>query len=175
MSIKKICLYGTFLSSSFYILPSALPQVDSCAVQFGFGKSWKDSCLFSIIPGFTRQDPKGISEPAKPQATTVGSFFSIQVLSIQETIKDAGSIPGSGRSPGGGHGNTFHYSFLENPMDRGAWLATIHRHRVAMSWMWLKRLSTHAWTATSNTKMQQDTMLFSHHVSFTLPYWLTDK
>ena len=33
---------------------------------------------------------------------------------------DKGSIPGSGRSPGGGHGNSFQYSFLENPMDREA-------------------------------------------------------
>ena len=35
--------------------------------------------------------------------------------------KDMGSIPGSGRSPGGGHGNLLLYSDLENPMDRGAW------------------------------------------------------
>ena len=39
---------------------------------------------------------------------------------------DAGSIPGWGRSPGGGHGNPLQYSCLENPMDRGAWQATIH-------------------------------------------------
>ena len=36
-------------------------------------------------------------------------------------VKDKGSIPGSGRSLGGGHGNPFLYSCLENPMDRGAW------------------------------------------------------
>ena len=35
-------------------------------------------------------------------------------------IRDEGSIPGSGRFPGGGHGNPLQYSFLENPMDRGA-------------------------------------------------------
>ena len=40
-------------------------------------------------------------------------------------IKDVGLIPGSGRSPGGGHGNSLQYSCLENPMDRGAWQATI--------------------------------------------------
>ena len=39
---------------------------------------------------------------------------------------DAGLIPGSGRSPGGGHGNPFQYSCLENPMDGGAWWATVH-------------------------------------------------
>ena len=40
--------------------------------------------------------------------------------------RDSGSIPGSGRSSGGGHGNPFQYSCLENPMDRGAWRATVH-------------------------------------------------
>ena len=41
-------------------------------------------------------------------------------------IRDSGSIPGSGRSPGRGHGNPLQYSCLENPMDRGTWRATIH-------------------------------------------------
>ena len=40
--------------------------------------------------------------------------------------EDAGSIPGSGRSPGGGHGNLLEYSCLENSMDRVAWWATVH-------------------------------------------------
>ena len=39
---------------------------------------------------------------------------------------DPGSIPGSGRSPGGGHGNSLQYSCLDNPMDRGAWRAIVH-------------------------------------------------
>ena len=39
---------------------------------------------------------------------------------------DEGSIPGSGRSPGGGPGNPLQYPCLENPMDRGAWGATVH-------------------------------------------------
>ena len=38
---------------------------------------------------------------------------------------DAGSIPGTGRSPGGGNGNPLKYSGLENPMDRGPWRATV--------------------------------------------------
>ena len=41
-------------------------------------------------------------------------------------IRDASSSPGSGRSPGGGHGKPLQYSFLENPMDRGAWRAAGH-------------------------------------------------
>jgi len=41
-------------------------------------------------------------------------------------IREVGSIPGSARSPGGGHGNPLQYSCLENPMDREAWRATVH-------------------------------------------------
>ena len=39
---------------------------------------------------------------------------------------DMSSIPGSGRSPGGGNGNLLQYYFWENPMDKGAWRATVH-------------------------------------------------
>ena len=56
-----------------------------------------------------------------------------------EDVRDAGSVPGSGRSPGGGHGNPLQYSCLENPMDRGAWWATVYR--VTKSRM---RLNKHA-------------------------------
>ena len=42
-------------------------------------------------------------------------------------IRDVGSVPGWGRSPGGGCGNLLQYSCLENPMDRGAWQATVPR------------------------------------------------
>ena len=56
--------------------------------------------------------------------------------------RDAGSIPGSGRSPGGGHGNPLQYSCPENPMHRGAWWATVHR--VTKSMTGLEWLSTHA-------------------------------
>ena len=48
------------------------------------------------------------------------------------TAGDLGSIPGSGRSPGEGNGNQLQYSCLENPMDGGAWWATVHG--VAKSW-----------------------------------------
>ena len=41
-------------------------------------------------------------------------------------LRDAGLIPGLGKSPGRGHGNLLQYSCLEDPMDRGAWRATVH-------------------------------------------------
>ena len=47
-------------------------------------------------------------------------------------VRDTGSIPGLGRCPGGGHGNPLQYSCLENPVDRGACRASVHR--VAKSW-----------------------------------------
>ena len=44
-----------------------------------------------------------------------------------EDVRYATSIPGLGRSPGGGHGSPLQYSCLEYPMDRGAWWATVYR------------------------------------------------
>ena len=48
------------------------------------------------------------------------------VKNLPANAGDVGSIPGSGRSPGEGNGNPLQYSCLENPMDRGAWQATVH-------------------------------------------------
>ena len=66
---------------------------------------------------------------------------------VAQTVKNLpchvghlGLIPGSGRSPGEGNGNSLQYSCLENPMDRGAWWATVHG--VTKSWTQLKRQST---------------------------------
>ena len=56
-------------------------------------------------------------------------------------VTDAGSIPGLGSSPAGGQGTPLQYSYLENPIDRGTWLATVHR--IAKSWTRLKQFSTH--------------------------------
>ena len=55
-------------------------------------------------------------------------------------IRDTGSIPRSGRVPGGGQGNPLQYSCLENPTDRGTWQAMVHR--VTKSWRGVKKLST---------------------------------
>ena len=67
---------------------------------------------------------------------------SVKHLSANRGDKrDAGLIPGSGRSPEGGYGNPLQYSCPENPMDGGAWQVTAHR--VRRSQTQLKRLSTH--------------------------------
>ena len=52
-------------------------------------------------------------------------------------VRDAGLTPGSGRFPGGGHGNPLYCSCRENPMDRGAWWATVRA--VTKSWAQLKQ------------------------------------
>ena len=87
-------------------------------IKEGLNK-WQESlcsCIrrYNIIKGFP-----GGSE-GKESACNVG---------------DLGSIPGLGRSPGEGNGNPLQYSCLENPMDRGAWWATVHG--VAKSRIWL--------------------------------------
>ena len=51
----------------------------------------------------------------------------------ERDVRVLGLIPGSGRSPGGGHSNPLQYYCLENPMDRGDWWATVHR--VTKSWI----------------------------------------
>ena len=48
------------------------------------------------------------------------------VKNLLDNSEDVGSIPGSGRSPGEGNGNPLQYSCLENPIDRGAWQATVY-------------------------------------------------
>ena len=61
-------------------------------------------------------------------------------------IGDNSLIPGLGRSPGGGHDNPLQYVSLENPMDRGAWWAIVHRvTKVIKSRTQLKQFSTHTY------------------------------
>ena len=62
----------------------------------------------------------------------LGASLVAQMLKHLPATQGDGSIPESGRSPGEGNGNLLQYSCLENPMDRGAWQATVHG--VAKSW-----------------------------------------
>ena len=54
---------------------------------------------------------------------------------------DLGSIPGSGRSPGEGNGSPLQHSYLENPMDGGAWWATVHRVACTVTFFFNLRVS----------------------------------
>ena len=70
-------------------------------------------------------------------------YYSVRVSDGEESACNEGdlrSVPRLGRSPGGGLGSPLQYSYLEKPMDRGTWQATVHG--VAKSFTWLKQLST---------------------------------
>ena len=58
------------------------------------------------------------------QAASQVALVVKNLLANAGDIRDAGTIPGLGRFPGGGHGNPFQYSCLENSMDRGTWWAS---------------------------------------------------
>ena len=81
--------------------------------------------------------------PPVSQSTRLPSQVAQEVKNLPANAGDArdvGSIPGLGRSPGEGIGNPLQYSCLDNPMDKGAWQATVHG--VAKSGTQLKQLST---------------------------------
>ena len=73
--------------------------------------------------------PHGSRSDSTP---SLGGFLGGGIKVSAFNAGDLGSIPGSGRSPGEGNGNSLQYSCLENPMDSGAWRATVHG--VAKSW-----------------------------------------
>ena len=78
-------------------------------------------------------------------------FLRISYTCNAGAMGDKDSMPGSRRFPGGELGNPLQYSCLENPMDRGAWQATVHR--VAKSWTRLNRLSMHTCKGTFHTQI----------------------
>ena len=76
-----------------------------------------------------RPTPAGKTAKCRREHSRAASQGALVVKKLPASAgdtRDVGSTPGSGRSPGGGHGNAFWYSCLENPMDRGAWRAAVH-------------------------------------------------
>ena len=71
-------------------------------------------------------------------------------------LRDAGSVPGLWRYPGGGDGNPLQYSCLENPIDRRAWWATVHR--IEKSWEQPKQLSMHTHSVYMSTLLSQESI-----------------
>ena len=80
------------------------------------------------------------------------SQVTLGLKNLPATSEGSGLICGWGRSPGGGHGSPLQYSCLENPMDKGAWPATVLR--VSKSWTRLKQLFMH--TIQIQAKLKQD-------------------
>ena len=87
----------------------------------GLRMSWKNPGTLSVII------------PYMAKVTECSFFMLLMALVVKNLpantgdVRDASSIPGSGRSPGEGNGNPLQYSCLENPMDEEAWQATVHR------------------------------------------------
>ena len=75
----------------------------------------------------SRQDISALGKRLAFVGASPGGAGLGNPVASAEAQRDSGSIPGSGRSPGEGHGNPLQYSCLENPMDKGAWKATV-RH-----------------------------------------------
>ena len=107
-----------------------------CAAVHGVAKSWT-----RLGDWTNKQIPLSLSI-----LKLIQDIWASQVALVVNNLstnagdkRESGLIPGSERSPGGGHGNSLYYSCLENPTNRGAWRATVHG--VAKSWTWLKRLN----------------------------------
>ena len=90
--------------------------------------------------GRTQSDTTEATQQQQQQQVVIGLPWQISGKESACNAGGLGSIPGLGRSPGGGHGTLLQYSCLENPMDRRAWWATVHR--VTQSWARLKQLSS---------------------------------
>ena len=111
----------------------------TCCPYSWFLHSLHAVCLvfFSLLPG-------GKLGPAIALGATWDSQVALVVKNPPASagdVRDMGSVPGLGRSPGGGNGNPLQSSCLENPMDRGTCGATVHG--VAKGWTELKQLSMH--------------------------------
>ena len=98
------CLASSPILNEWSLCPKPSPNGPDDAATQKF-RGMHSSCENSGFPGGARA--KGVCQCRR--------------------LRDAGSISGLGRSPGGGHGNPLQYSCLKNPMDRGAWRATVHR------------------------------------------------
>ena len=80
-------------------------------------------------------------------------------------IRDGALIPGWGRSPGSGHSNPLQYSCLENPMDRGAWQATVHRITKRQTWLKQLSMASFPWDCHPSPPMDSCSMQASFHNS----------
>ena len=86
------------------------------------GEKSRSLNLFSLNVGALAQFLKSVRKEASQVVPVVN-----HTPANAGDVRDAGSIPGFGRSPGGGHGNPNQYSCLENPMDRGDWWAMVYK------------------------------------------------
>ena len=114
---------GMGVGSMFGPLPSSFVNDSVIHLPFGIRSriAWAVFCYRVSI----ELSANGVSFPAKHRLGGPMAQWQRICLPMKET-QEADSIPGLGRSPGGGYGNPLQYSCLGNPMDREAWWATVH-------------------------------------------------
>ena len=140
MALSHSCVSNSVLSDS--VTPRTVAHQPPVSVGFSRQEHW--SGLPCPPPGDLpnpgmepktpvspplQVDSLPLSHQANPLLLTLFPDFCVLCVKNPSAnagdIGDSGLIPGWGRSPGGGHGNPLQYSCLENPMDRGAWRATV--------------------------------------------------
>ena len=114
------------LPSRLFLVLSMTTSIFYLSISSFFGKFFLDSSCFTILFYFL------LCNTATQPCVSGASLVAQGVKNLPASAGDAGSIPGSGRSPGEGNDNPLQQSWLENPMDRGAWRATVQG--VAKSW-----------------------------------------
>ena len=111
--------------------------------ELGFNKGWESETV-------KKEKGKALEDNmCKVQASQMVPVVKNPSANTRD-IRDVGSIPGLGRSPEEGHGNPLQYSHLENPMNRGAWQAMVHR---VTNQTWQKWLNTHTRTHVQRPQM----------------------
>ena len=126
------------------ILPAPQKGTVNSSEGWGYWLSVRETpwCLMTTFSGLPSHSPglqsgsRNIqsrpslppTDSARPSSMSMDFLMAQQVnnLPAKQDTRDLDLIPGSGRSPGGGHGNPLQDSCLENPSDRGAWRATVH-------------------------------------------------
>ena len=131
----------------------------------GNGNPLQCSCLENPRVG----EPGGLPSMGSHR---VGHYWSDLATATAMRIRDTGSIPGSGRSPGEGNGNPLQYSCLENSMDRGAWQAEVHGVTKSQT-----QMSKHAHTCASTHSLSRDQPSFLAKMKYTMegsnsPEWI---
>ena len=105
--------FVVWLLSCPFMLPSPPHECWEYYLTNIFDSQWTCSMKVTILRVLLWNNPWG--------------YYITNLPSKVGDARDVCSVPRLGRSPGGGHGNPLQYPCLENPMDRGAWWATVHR------------------------------------------------
>ena len=140
--LHRLVWYWILVAQSFPILCNPTDCSLPGSSVHGIQEHWSKLPLPSpggllhpgIEPGSTSLQANSL--PSEPPGKQQVALVVENVCANGGDVRSMGSIYGSRRSPGGGHSNPLLYSWLENPMDRGAWQASVHG--VTKSWTRLK-------------------------------------